>query len=1393
MFFSTRNHISNFRLLAKSINLLCFLLYAMVFCNPTLAVGGTELNVTLVNGISNTPLTNMMVHARERFNNGSSQWVAKATTDSSGHVIFDLERLGQGRNYYLLTKPYNGGWVNSVPVTRAGDFRFPVGTFEVRVVSGANGSKLSGITVNVRERLNDGTTKPVSGAISDTDGIIQFDIPGLGKGRTYYLSAKSPVTGNWTTTENIFQAGQYTFKLGNAPLNVKLVNGISGTPLANMTIHARERFSNGDSQWVAKAKTDRNGHAIFDLDGLGQNRNYYLLTKPYNGGWVNSGPVTQAGNFRFPVGTFEVRVVSGANGAKLPSIAINVRERLSNGTTKQITRAITDANGIIQFDIPGLGKGHTYYLSAKSPVNDTWTKSGNINQAGRYTFKLGNSPLNVTLVNGISNTPLANMEIHIRERFNDGSSQWIAKASTDRNGRAIFDLEGIGQGHNYYLLTKPYNGGWVNSGPVTRAGDFRFPVGTFEVRVVSGANGSKLSNIAVNVRERLNDGTTRPVTEGTTDTNGIIRFDLEGLGKGHTYYLGAKSPVDGKWAISENISQVGQHTFKLGNIPLNVTLLNGISNVPLANLTIHVREQLSNGTTQWTAKAVTNSIGHAIFDLERLGQGRNYYLLTKPYNGGWVRSRILNNTDDYIFRVGTLPVTLRDTTRNRPLSGHRLTILEKGEDGKLQGRVAGVTDQTGTVHFDLSGIDKGLIYTARTENVFGNGKVYFSPWISTEGAVDFTITPIGDYSKDTTPPSVKITEPTDGALVSDTGFMLRGQASDNKGVAKIIVSVVDPLTGSHTATAKSFANGRWNFPVDHSMLSSDANVTIQVSAFDRMENKTVTTLGIKTINDNAKPTVQILSHQNGDRVADNGILVSGIVNDNTSVKQLVAIVEDPVKGRVVNNKPISIARSSGRWSLAVRDLSPGKQVTVKLIASDYSGNIGTDHRSLNIVQVTETPIHLINRITFGATPKLLYQAEQLGYDGFLERQLNPLSIDDSEVEAILADIPVPLTRKGLQSSQLIRAIYSKRQLNEIMTWFWDNHFSTDRRKTWTSDMELTENEMFRRHALGNFRDLLQVSATSPAMLIYLDNNYSHKKEPNENYARELMELHTLGVDGGYSALDVAEVARVFTGWTVYKKVFHFRQSIHDDDEKRVLGHLIPAGSDISGGEQVLDILASHPSTARFICTKLLNLFVSDSPTQLSVTNCADQFLASDGNIGFVVKAILQSPDFMKSTRFHSKFKTPLEFLTGLMRKLQPRISYNELTSKMNDMGMLLFHNPLPTGWSEHGKDWASSDQLLQRILFVNNMTFQKPNKYRTHLINPTSLFLTHGYETAEGVAGYLFQLALANDYSKKDWNTAISILTDDGATPFDIHAEDADQRIRELIATISNLPSYQLQ
>lgn len=435
-------------------------------------------------------------------------------------------------------------------------------------------------------------------------------------------------------------------------------------------------------------------------------------------------------------------------------------------------------------------------------------------------------------------------------------------------------------------------------------------------------------------------------------------------------------------------------------------------------------------------------------------------------------------------------------------------------------------------------------------------------------------------------------------------------------------------------------------------------------------------------------------------------------------------------------------------------------------------------------------VQLLNRITFGATPALLEHINTVGAYAFIAEQLNPQNIDDSELANLLSGLVV--TRNdSLSLWLLLHAIYSQRQLQEVMTQFWDNHFNTDLNSSGGVNAEQTENQSFRQQALGQFRDLLQISATSPAMLRYLNNNTNRKEAPNENYARELMELHTLGVGGGYTEQDVAEVARVFTGWTLNGEQFLFRPQWHDTGEKVVLGHVIPAGGGMAEGEQVLDILTTHPSTAGFICTKLLRLLVNDQPTATAKNDCINVWLATTGDISQVVTAILLSPEFNNPSQFHSKIKTPLEFIAGVVRNLAgitPNTDRNLYRATVA-MGMPLFSSPAPTGWSELGEDWITSDQLMQHIQFVNQTIFQNnPTLVYVDLIN---LFLNQGYETAEEIINFLLELTVANDYSSTIQAIALEILN--SGTPFDIHAADATEKLRRLVSTILSFPSYQLQ
>ena len=409
--------------------------------------------------------------------------------------------------------------------------------------------------------------------------------------------------------------------------------------------------------------------------------------------------------------------------------------------------------------------------------------------------------------------------------------------------------------------------------------------------------------------------------------------------------------------------------------------------------------------------------------------------------------------------------------------------------------------------------------------------------------------------------------------------------------------------------------------------------------------------------------------------------------------------------------------------------------------------------------------HALNRLAYGARPGDIERVTQVGLSTWIEQQLHPERIDDRALHARLPQQParpVPIEdamaarRWGRQSVQalsaekVLRAIYSERQLEEQLVDFWFNHFNVfagkGRTSQWVAEYERTA---IRPHVFGKFRDLLEATAKSPAMLFYLDNWLSadpdaadrlrrapaarggstdtpqvspqRRRGLNENYARELLELHTLGVDGGYTQQDIIDVSRAFTGWTIAPRQtqpragrgatrraaaagiaedgeFRFAPMQHDRAEKLVLGQKIAAGGGISDGERVLDMLARHPSTARHIAYQLAQRFVADEPPTVLVDRAAKTFRDTDGDLREVVRTIITSDEFFAPNVRGVKLKTPLEFLASGVRATGRDVrDARPLLRALADMGMPLYMCQPPTGYDDTAETWISAGALVARM------------------------------------------------------------------------------------------------
>ncbi len=418
-------------------------------------------------------------------------------------------------------------------------------------------------------------------------------------------------------------------------------------------------------------------------------------------------------------------------------------------------------------------------------------------------------------------------------------------------------------------------------------------------------------------------------------------------------------------------------------------------------------------------------------------------------------------------------------------------------------------------------------------------------------------------------------------------------------------------------------------------------------------------------------------------------------------------------------------------------------------------------------------LHVLNRLGYGPRPGDVDRMRAMGIAAYIERQLDPRRIPDPAVEQALAGYPVlalgtaelvrdyplpppqvrqrlasgemsrrevmemyPAERRPvvvaaqLQAARVTRAVMSERQLEEVMVGFWFNHFNVYAQKgpvRWM--VPAYEREAIRPYALGRFRDLVLATARHPAMLFYLDNwvsaradfvvpggpNAGRRLGLNENYARELLELHTLGVDGGYTQQDVIEVARCFTGWSIDRPQqgggFVFRPLAHDRGAKRVLGQAIAAGGGQEDGERVIDILVRHESTARFVSAKLARRFVSDDPPAALVERAAATFRRSDGDIRAVLATIFTSPEFWSAEAYRAKIKTPLEVVASAVRALDGRIVAAgagenvraggiSLARAVGRLGEPLYEAQPPTGYPDRAEAWVNSGALLGRMNFA---------------------------------------------------------------------------------------------
>ena len=1358
-------------------------LVALLFLIISPMLYAETFNATFIDNSTNQPIDNLRVVAKEINEDGSLKWAQRRTTDASGNAEFDL-KFDANQTYLFELRAFNKFTSRIGEVSSPQDLTVRVGQLVFNIVDGTQSSQPSLPAHNVRlqQQQNDGSFKQIANLNTDQAGLLKLDLP---EG-VYRLRAKSVMSNKWVESEDFENTSPITFAVGELPVNLQLVHAQTGAPIANQEIKGW-RLQQDGRKWLGKRTTDAAGRLTWEMQGLSEGDSFVLETNHF-GTTTAKTTITQAGANQWEIGQYGITVQDGTAAEPAPLTGHKVvLHRLEGDRLKGVKSMNTDNNGQVFFDIEDAENTGPYVLTSNSPTDNKTRYELPLNSSGAQTFVVGSTPVSVTLAHARTGQVFTDQRVWLKKWDNaEQKFKSFRSAKTDAQGRVAFDVADIDGKTQFQLEARPINNFRIYSETFTQPGEFSLTAGKVQVAVKDGSQASQpgLANVRVQVRlHNTETDKSRSFANSTTNASGILELDLPTPPAGQNYVLRAQSPTNNKWRTSSAIQTSGDFEFVVGNPAVNVTVVDSATNGVAADLWVSAQQQDENGDWKSVAGARTNEAGTAVFDLDGITQQQMYRFRAKKYKGN-VYSEVISSPGDIELQVGQLPVTLLEKESGTRLANVRIVALEL-INGELKWRTAGTTDANGEVVFDVPDLGEST-YVLRADKPFPDVRRIHSQYVRNAGAFEFAVSPDDDTGIDTEAPTILIHAP-ETDEVANQGFILAGIAQDDKQLESVLLQVWDNAGNFNEFSVTPTANGAWSGLIQPEWLVVDSQINIAATAFDRMGNSATANRFLTVVEDTTAPEITVLSHEDNDTVSQTGFSVFGQASDNIQVQSLTVTVSDTELGNLLTDKPLSLDNETGEWALYLDSelLTTASQLSFTFNVADSSNNVTEANLELVAQAVSPGIKQLVHRATFGATPNLESKITQMGTEAWINQQLAPDTIDDSELEGRLANHPLE-SLNDLRQRELIYQIHSKRQLQQVMAWFWENHFSTDYNSHRQVSYEEQENRLFREHALGNFSDLVEISAKSPAMLRYLDNVSSRAGRINENYARELMELHTLGVDGGYTEEDIIALARILTGWHIVDDEFAFTASRHDNENKFFLGEQVIAGG-IEEGEETLLRLSRHPSTASFICEKLIHFWVNEDEHSALQSSCAASFLATEGDIPSVLRVIFSSDEFNSEANIASKVKTPLELYVSAMRATEADADLNEGIRILAAMGMSQFTYPAPDGFGDKGADWINVDAMIQRTKFALRLAFEDDGGE----IDLLSHLQEQGITSPEAIIDYLFNLLLTVSHEDLERQQALAILNED--EDFSINSNDAQIKLQRLLATLLSYPGFQYQ
>jgi uncharacterized protein (DUF1800 family) len=432
--------------------------------------------------------------------------------------------------------------------------------------------------------------------------------------------------------------------------------------------------------------------------------------------------------------------------------------------------------------------------------------------------------------------------------------------------------------------------------------------------------------------------------------------------------------------------------------------------------------------------------------------------------------------------------------------------------------------------------------------------------------------------------------------------------------------------------------------------------------------------------------------------------------------------------------------------------------------------------------------HLLRRAGFGSTEAELDQYTALGFAGAVNQLLNPEKVDDSATDALLAPLTADLgDPKKIEAAKFWwfnRMLYTRRPLEEKLALFWHNHFATANSKVGNAGLMLQQIQLFRDNGFGNFETLLQKVTRDPAMLIWLDNRLNRKGAPNENYAREVQELFTVGI-GNYTEQDIHEAARAFTGHTLDKNlVYTFNAKQHDSGTKTFQGQTGAFDAD-----DILAILVRNPATARFVSTRLFSYFAYDNPDPSTIDRLATTFTSSNFDIRSVLRDILTGPEFLSAQAFHGQIKQPADLVVGSLKSLDVQNVGPDVTQVLRRMGQDLLNPPDVSGW-KGGAAWINGTTLFERFNWANRLAMGR-DATKPNFADVAGRVQARNVTTPDGLVDYYLGLLVDGDVTPEARQALIDYLNASG--PLSLTDPAAlDLKARGLVHLALAAPTYQL-